>query len=114
LAAFEAKKAELAELGVSVWAASVDSEEKTNEVRASGISFPIGYGVARELADRLGSWWDETRGYVQPSEFVFRRDGRILQSSYSSGPLARTDPGDVVSLLRFLIDREKRKAATGS
>jgi peroxiredoxin len=114
LAAFEAKKNELAELGVSVWAASVDAEEKTNEVKASGITLPIGVGVSRELADRLGAWWDETRGYMQPSEFVFRRDGRILQSSYSSGPLARTDPGDVVSLLRFLIEREKKKAASAS
>ena len=111
MAAFEAKKAELAELGVSVWAASVDSEEKTSEVKASGVSLPIGFGVTRDLADRLGSWWDETRGYVQPSEFVFRRDGRILQSSYSSGPLARTDPADVASLLRFLIEREKRRLA---
>jgi peroxiredoxin len=114
LAAFESKRGELAELGVSVWAASVDAEEKTNEVRASGISFPLGWGVSRELADRLGSWWDESRGYMQPAELIFRRDGRIVQSSYSSGPLARTDPADVISLLRFLIERARKKEASAA
>jgi peroxiredoxin len=112
LAAFEQKKEELAQLGVSVWAASVDPEEQTKEVAASGVSIPLGYGVPRELADRLGSWWDSSRNYMQPSEFLFRRDGRIVQSSYSSGPLARTDPGDVASLVRFLIARAEKQKAT--
>ena len=114
MAAFEKSKDELAQLGVSVWAASVDSEEKTNEVLASGVSFPIGWGATREDADRIGAWWDESRNYIQPSELLFRRDGRILQSSYSSGPLARTDPGDVASLVKFLVEREKKKAGSTS
>jgi hypothetical protein len=49
---------------------------------------------------------------MQPSELVFRRDGRIVNSSYSSGPLARTEPGDVISLFRFLIERANKKAAS--
>ena len=109
MAAFEEKKEKLAELGVSVYAAAVDREEKTAEVAESGITFPLGWGVTREIGDRLGSWWDERRDYIQPTEFVFRRDGRILQSSYSSGPLARTHPDDVVSMLGFLIARAEKK-----
>ena len=111
MVAFEEKRDELAEVGVTVYAASVDSEEKSTEVAASGITFPLGWGVSREIGDRLGSWWDEKRDYMQPSEFVLRQDGRILQSSYSSGPLARTDADDVLSLVRFLKARAEKKKA---
>jgi len=41
---------------------------------------------------------------------VFRRSGQIIQSSYSSGPLARTTPEDVLALLGFLIARKKKKS----
>jgi peroxiredoxin len=109
LAAFEEKKQELADLGVKVFAASVDSEEHTAEVAQSGISFPLGHGVRREDGDALGSWWEEKRDFIQPSEFLFRRDGQILQSSYSSGPLARTLPEDVIALLGFIISRQNKK-----
>lgn len=110
MAAFEEKKQELANLGVKVFAASVDSEEHTQEVAESGISFPLGHGITREDANALGSWWDEKRNFVQPSEFVFRRNGQIIQSSYSSGPLARTLPEDVLALLGFLMARERKQS----
>jgi len=111
LAAFESQKEEFAEMGVSLFAASVDSEEQSAEVAASGISFSLGYGVQRELGDALGAWWDERRDFIQPSEFVIRKDGRVIHSSYSSGPLARTEPGDVISMLQFLETMAAKKAA---
>jgi peroxiredoxin len=109
LAAFEEKKQALADLGVKIFAASVDSEEHTAEVAQSGISFPLGHGVSRENGNALGSWWEEKRDFIQPSEFIFRRDGKIIQSSYSSGPLARTLPEDVISLLGFIISKQNKK-----
>ena len=109
MAAFEAKKEDLAALGISVYAASVDTEEQTREVLDSGISFPLGWGVDRATAEAIGAWWEERRDHIQPAELVFRRDGRIVQSSYSSGPLARTDPGDVERLVKFLIQLRERK-----
>ena len=54
MAAFEEKKQELADLGVKIFAASVDSEEHTAEVAQSGISFPLGYGVTRDDVKALG------------------------------------------------------------
>ena len=110
MAAFEEKKQELADLGVKIFAASVDSEAHTAEVAQSGISFPLGYGVTRDDVKALGSWWDEKRDFVQPSEFMFRRNGQIIQSSYSSGPLARTRPEDVIELLGFLISRQRKQS----
>ena len=109
MAAFEEKKDDLAALGVSVYAASVDSEEKAQEVVDSGLSFPVGWGVTRDTGNLLGSWWDERRDYIQPTEFVIRKDGRVVQSSYSSGPLARTHPDDVESMIKFLIKRRERR-----
>ena len=95
-------------MGVTVYAASVDSEEKSAEV-AEGLSFPVAHGVNRDLGNRVGAWWDERRDFIQPSEFVIRRDGRVVHSSYSSGPLGRTEPGDVVSMLTFVENLKKKK-----
>lgn len=44
--------------GAKVVAASVDSIDKAREV-ASEVSFPIGYGVTRDIANTLGAWWED-------------------------------------------------------
>ncbi len=111
MSSFEEKKDELAALGVSVYAAAVDPEEKSKEVADSGVSFPLAHGVTREIGEKLGSWWDDRRDFIQPSEFVMSRDGTIMCSSYSSSRLARTDPGDVISLLKFIESRRKKREA---
>ena len=109
MAAFEEKKDELAARGVSVFAAAVDSEEKTKEVADSGLSFPIGHGVTRETGDALGAWWDERRDFIQPSEFLIDQWGRVLHATYSTGPIGRVDPADLLSMLQFLEARKKKK-----
>lgn len=101
MAGYEAKRDELQALGVSVYAGSVDTSANAQEV-ANGVSFPVAQGVTRDIADQVGAWWEERRGIVQPSEFVIRRDGTIVQSSYSDGPLARTQAEDVCTLVNFL------------
>jgi peroxiredoxin len=100
LAGFEKHKSELAAIGVKVVAASVDALDKAKEVAAE-VSFPIGYGATRAMADQLGSWWEERRSIIQPSEFLVAADGKIRASSYSSGPIGRIDPADVVRLVNF-------------
>ena len=65
----------LKELDVTVIAASVDDAEKASEV-AADLSFPMAHGVSREQADQLGSWWEERRGIIQPSEFLLGADGK--------------------------------------
>jgi peroxiredoxin len=95
---------ELASLGASVFAASVDPLDKAREVSAEA-SFPIGYAVTRDVASALGSWWEERRGIIQPSEFILGAGGKVLASSYSDGPLGRIDAADVV---RWIRHREKQ------
>ena len=103
---FEEQKSELEALDVKVVAASVDTPEKAQEV-ADEVAFPIAYGVTHDIAEKLDSWWEGRRGIIQPSEFIVGRDGKIIHSSYSSGPLARTQARDVVGLLKLLIKYQK-------
>ena len=97
---FEKLKGELDALGAKVFAASVDPVDKAREVAAE-VSFPVGYGVTRAIAEKLGSWWEDRRSIIQPSEFVLGADGRILASSYSDGPIGRIDAADVIKMINF-------------
>ena len=85
-------------------AASVDPRDKASEVAAQ-LTYPVAYGVTREIAERIGAWWEERRGIIQPSEFVLGADGKVIASTYSSGPIGRIEPADVVRHIEF---REKQ------
>ena len=102
---FAEHKAELDKLGVSVVAASVDPEDKAKEV-ADEVNFPVGYEVSRDIADALGSWWEDRRNIIQPSEFILDADNNVVASSYADGPLGRLEAGDVVKLVTFYESRK--------
>ncbi len=104
---YASHKDELEAAGVKVVAASVDPLDKAKEV-ADAVNFPIGYGVTRETADTLGSYWEDRRDIVQPSEFVVDDQGKIVAASYSDGPLGRIDAADVVKLVNF-YESQKNK-----
>lgn len=97
---FNKVKDELDALGARVLAASVDPLDKSTEVAAE-LSFPLGYGMTREVADKLGSWWEERRSIFQPANFVIDADGKILASTYSDGPIGRMEASDVVKFINF-------------
>jgi len=105
LAGFQGQLDELKTIGASVVAASVDALDKAKEVAAE-LGFPVAYGVTRAQADALGSWWEERRAIVQPSEFVLDAEGKVISSTYSSAPIGRIDAPDVIRLIKF---RESRK-----
>lgn len=102
---FAERSAELKELGASVVAASVDPLDKAKEV-ADEVNFPVGYGVTREIANTLGSWWEERRQIIQPSEFLLGAENKVMASSYSDGPVARFLADDAVRLITFLASRK--------
>jgi len=95
----------LKSLDVSVVAASVDDAEKAREVAAE-LSFPVAHGMTRAQADSIDAWWEDRRGIIQPSEFLLKADHTVIYSTYSSGPLGRMNPPDVVKMAQFL---EKQK-----
>ena len=102
---FEKERETLEGMGVSVVAASVDPLEKAREV-ADEVGFPVGFGVTRDVADRLGSWWEDRRSIVQPSEFLLDADNKVVLSSYSDGPLGRVEAADLVRLVNFYESRK--------
>ncbi len=102
---FEKELKALESIGARVVAASVDPIDKAADV-AGEVSFPVAFGVTRDMADALGSWWEDRRGIIQPSEFIVGDDGKIIISSYSSGPIGRIDAADVVKIVNFYESRK--------
>ena len=98
MAGFEKLKAELEAVGAKVFAASVDPIDKAGEVAAE-LSFPVGYGVTRAVAEQLDSWWEERRSIIQPSEFIMTAEGKIIASSYTDAPVGRIDAADVTKAI---------------
>jgi peroxiredoxin len=107
LVGFAENKAELDALGIKVAAASVDPLDKAKEI-ADEVNFPVGYGVTKDLADTLGSWWEPNRQIIQPTELILNADNKVVASSYSDGPLARTQAADVISLVKIYDSRAKK------
>ena len=108
MAGFAKSKAELDSLGASVVAASVDAIDKAREVGAE-VGFPVAHGVTRDIAEEIGAWWDPNRNIVQPSEFIVDGQGKVLSSTYSSGPIGRVEPADAIKLMRLYESRKAKK-----
>ncbi len=108
MVAFEEHKDALAEKGVKVFAASVDAGDEAKEV-ANDVSFDVAEGVTREQAEQIGAWYGDARHpeMIQPSEFLMKSDGTVMMSSYSSGPLGRVNPDDIVKVINFLESLNK-------
>lgn len=84
----------------------MDSQEQTAAVAAE-LSYPVAFGVDRQLGDRLGAWWEPKRDHIQPTEFVLTGSGTVLFSTYSNSPVGRMDPEELLSLLRMLHERRR-------
>ena len=91
---------------MKIFAASVDPKEKAKLV-ADEVNFPVGYGVVRAQAELMGSWWEERRQIIQPSEFIVNAEEKITASSYSDGPIGRIEAVDVVRLVTFYESLKK-------
>ncbi len=109
MAGYEAIKHQLDDLNVAILGASADSVEDSADI-LNDVSFPIAVGVTKQQADSIGAWWNAERGIIQPSEFILDGEGKVVSSTYSSTPIGRIEPGDVVKRVNFL---EKRKAQSG-
>ncbi|MYF31429.1 MAG: hypothetical protein F4169_21755 [Gammaproteobacteria bacterium] len=63
--------------------------------------------MTREQADLLGAWWDEKREFIQPSEFLLTRNGKVQMSTYSNSPIGRMDPAEMLTLITMVNSRNK-------
>ncbi len=98
---YEERRAAFANEGVGIIAGTVDSEADTLKV-SEKLGFPVAYGVAREDGELVGAWWDESRNFMQPSEFVLSNSGKVMMSTYSNSPIGRMDPAEALTLIKFL------------
>ena len=106
MAGYEAHKEALAATDAKVvLAGSVDGEDKYPELGAD-LSFPVAVNMTREQGDSIGTWWEDRRSIIQPSEFIIRQDGSFASSTYSSGPIGRMEPEDAVKLITLYASRE--------
>ncbi|MDA9902216.1 peroxiredoxin family protein [Gammaproteobacteria bacterium] len=107
LKGYEERRAALEEQGVSVVAASVDSESKALEV-AANLGFPVAWGVSREDGEKIGAWWEPVRNCIQPSEFVLGKNGKVIFSNYSNSPVGRMDPEETLVLIKYLNEQREK------
>ena len=101
LAGYEERRAAFLAEGVSIIAGTVDTKELTAEV-SKDLGFPVAYGLSRADGDAIGSWWEERRDHIQPSEFVITKSGKVMMSTYSNSPIGRMDSAEALTLIRFL------------
>jgi peroxiredoxin len=100
LGGFSEHYSELQSLGATVLAASTDTHDNT-QVMAADTPYPVCYGVTREQAERVGAWWEDRRGLIQPSDFILGADGNVLSATYSTGPVGRLEAADAVRFIQF-------------
>ena len=97
---------------VDVLALSVDPADKAKEtVDKLRLTFPVAYGLeAPRDAEKIGTFWDERRKIIQPANFVLDSDKKVVDASYSIGPIGRIVAADALSHFQFF---KKRKAQQG-
>lgn len=86
---------------IAVIGASADARDKA-EAFQKELGFPIAYGVTRDHAGKIGAWWEEQQGFIQPSEFILDGRGVVLSATYSTGPIGRLDAEDVLQMVRYM------------
>jgi hypothetical protein len=62
----------------------------------------MGYGVdARSFSAATGAFVNTSPEFLQSTGFVLDHAGRVLVGVYSSGPIGRLVPDDVLGLIRY-------------
>lgn len=75
---------------------------------SANLGFPVGWGVSRADGDAMGSWWEEQRDHIQPSEFVLSKSGKVMFCTYSNSPVGRMDPEETLSLFKYLNEQRAK------
>lgn len=77
-------------------------------VKEHKVEFPVVYGLdLRKEADKLGAYFESDHGYFQPANFVLRNK-KVVQASYSSGPIGRFQAEHVLILVDHYRKQEER------
>jgi peroxiredoxin len=97
---------------VNIVAFSVDPLDKAKEtVDKLQLTFPVAYGleVPRD-AEKIGAFWNERRRIIQPANFVLDSDKKVVDASYSVGPIGRIVAADALSHIQFFKRQKGQKS----
>jgi peroxiredoxin len=97
---------------IDLVALSADPLDKAKEtVDKLKLTFPVAYGlqVPRD-ADKVGAFWEERRKIIHATNFILDSDKKVVDASYSIGPIGRIVAADALSHIQFF---KKRKAQSG-
>ena len=76
-------------------------------VEKHNLTFPVIYGLdVRKEADKIGGYFDSEHGCFQPANFILR-DRKVVNATYSSGPLGRLQAQHVLMLIGHHREQEK-------
>ena len=112
MADFQSHIEEFKKENVEIVALSVDPLDKAREtVDKLQLTFPVVYGleVPRD-ADKIGAFWEERRKIIHATNFILDSDKKVVDASYSIGPIGRIVAADALSHIQFF---KKRKAQSG-
>jgi peroxiredoxin len=109
LADFQSHIEEFKKENVEIVALSVDPLDKAREtVDKLQLAFPVAYGLeAPRDADKIGAFWEERRKIIHATNFIVDSDKKVVDASYSIGPIGRISAADALSHIQFF---KKRKA----
>lgn len=94
---------------IGVMALSVDPLAKAQEsVAGQHVTFPVAYGLtAPRDAAPIGAFWEERRGIFHATNIILE-GGKILQATYSTGPIGRITATDALSYIRLMKKRKSQ------
>jgi peroxiredoxin len=109
LADFQSHIEEFKKENVEIVALSVDPLDRAKEtVDKLQLTFPVAYGLEVPAdAERIGAFWEERRKIIHATNFILDSDRKVVDASYSIGPIGRIVAADALSHTQFF---KKRKA----
>ena len=110
MAGFQSVLKDFEDEGIKIVAGTVDPLYKTEEfVGKLGLSYPVAYGMDMETTCvKTGAFYEKDRKFIQPACFLIRPNKTIEVAAYSSGPIGRFVPQDVLGLVRFYKSRAQK------
>jgi len=97
---------------VDIVALAVDPLDKAKEtVQKLQLTFPVAYGleVPRD-AEKIGAFWDQQRKIIHATDFVLDSDKKVVDASYSIGPIGRIVAADALSHIQFFKRRKAQQS----
>ena len=93
-------------------ALSVDPLEKAQEmVEREKLTFPVAYGleVPRD-AEKIGAFWEERRKIIHATNFILDSEKKVIDASYSIGPIGRITAADALSHIQHFKRRKAQQS----